>query len=98
VRTTAAVESSFDGRVIPPGMQGTVLDARADGSCLAELAFTPQTADATDGDFVQAVLAEGQYEVLHTAGMRSCGNPNGNDIPTDPTASPGPGVPPFLPA
>jgi hypothetical protein len=66
VRTTAAAESISDGRAIPPGMHGTVLDARADGTCLVELAFTPQTADA-DGDFVQAVLTDGQYEVIHPA-------------------------------
>jgi hypothetical protein len=31
------------------------------------VAFTPQTADA-DGDFAQVVLADGQHEILHTAG------------------------------
>jgi hypothetical protein len=35
----------------------------SDGTCLVELAFRPQTADQ-DGDFVQAVLAEGQYEII----------------------------------
>jgi hypothetical protein len=63
VRTTVVVASIFDGRSISAGMEGSVLDARPDGSCLVELAFTPQTADQ-DGDFVQAVLAEGQYEVI----------------------------------
>jgi hypothetical protein len=66
VRITAAAASTVDGRAIPPGMQGTVLDARADGTCLVELAFTPQTADA-DGDFAQAVLCDGQYEIIHAA-------------------------------
>jgi hypothetical protein len=52
-----------DGRAIPAGLRGAVLDARPDGSCLAEFAFEPQTAD-TDGDFVRAVLTPGQYEVI----------------------------------
>jgi hypothetical protein len=34
-----------------------------DGTCLVELAFMAQTADQ-DGDFAQAVLAEGQYEII----------------------------------
>jgi hypothetical protein len=63
VRTTAAAESLFDGRTIPAGMAGVVLEAKPDGTCLVELAFKPQTADE-DGDFVQAVLAEGQYEII----------------------------------
>jgi hypothetical protein len=63
IRTTAAADSLFDGRTIPPGAEGTVLEAKPDGTCLVELVLTPQTADA-DGDFVQAVLAEGQYEVI----------------------------------
>ena len=62
VRTTAPAESLFDGRVIPAGMEGTVLEVMPDGTCLAELAFRPQTADQ-DGDFVQAVLTEGRYEI-----------------------------------
>ena len=36
IRTTADAESIFDGRTIPAGMKGTVLEARSDGSCLAE--------------------------------------------------------------
>jgi hypothetical protein len=63
VRTTAAAESVFDGRIIPAGMEGVVLEARADGTCLAELALAPQTS-GRDGDFVQAVLAEDQYQVI----------------------------------
>ena len=63
IRTTAATESIFDGRTIPAGMKGTVLEARPDGSCLAEFAFAPQTAD-TDGDFVQGILTRGQYEII----------------------------------
>ena len=62
VRTTTDIVSD-DGRTIPAGMRGAVLDAKTDGTCLAEFAFTSQTAD-TDGDFVQAVLAEGQYEII----------------------------------
>jgi hypothetical protein len=63
VRTTAATESLFDGRTIPAGMEGVVLEVWPDGTCLAELAFRPQTADR-DGDFAQAVLAEDQYEII----------------------------------
>lgn len=63
VRTTAAAESLFDGRTIPAGTEGVVLEAKQDGTCLVELTITPQTADQ-DGDFVQAVLTEGQYEVI----------------------------------
>ena len=63
VRTTAAAESVFDGRIIPAGTEGVVLEARADGTCLVELALAPQTS-GRDGDFVQAVLAEGRYQVI----------------------------------
>jgi hypothetical protein len=63
VRTTAAAESLFDGRAIPAGMEGVVLEANPDGTCLVEVTFTPQTADRA-GDFGQAVLAEGQYEII----------------------------------
>jgi hypothetical protein len=63
IRTTAATESIFDSRTIPTGMKGTVLEARPDGSCLAEFAFAPQTAD-TDGDFVQGILTRDQYEII----------------------------------
>jgi hypothetical protein len=63
--TTAAAESIFDGRTIPVGMKGTVLETRPDGSCLAEFAFAPQTADR-DGDFVQGILTRDQYEVIET--------------------------------
>ena len=62
VRTTIDIVSD-DGRTIPAGMRGAVLDAKPDGTCLAEFAFTPQTADI-DGDFVQGVLTEGQYEII----------------------------------
>jgi hypothetical protein len=44
-------------------MAGAVLHSKPDGTCLAEFAFTPQTAD-TGGDFVQGVLTEGQYEII----------------------------------
>jgi hypothetical protein len=62
VRTTTDVVSD-DGRTIPAGMRGAVLETWPDGSILVDFAFTPQTAD-TDGDFVQSVLIEGQYEVI----------------------------------
>jgi hypothetical protein len=45
------------------GAGWVVLEAKPDGTCVVELAFTGQTADQ-DGDFVQAVLAEGQYEII----------------------------------
>jgi hypothetical protein len=54
---------SDDGRTIPAGIRGAVLDAKAGGTCLAEFAFAPQTVDTT-GDFVQAVLTEGQYQII----------------------------------
>ena len=63
VRLTVPAVSIFDGRTIPAGMEGAVLEVMPDGACLVELAFRPQTADQ-DGDFVQAVLAEGQYEII----------------------------------
>jgi hypothetical protein len=63
MRTTVVAASPFDSRSIPAGMEGTVLEARPDGSCLVELAFRAQTAEQ-DGDFVQAELTEGQYEVI----------------------------------
>jgi hypothetical protein len=62
VRTTTDIKSD-DGRIIPAGMRGAVLHAKTDGTCLAEFAFAPQTAD-TDGDFAQGVLTEGQYEII----------------------------------
>ena len=46
VRSTADTESVYDGRTIPAGMEGAVLDAKPDGSILAEFAFAPQTADS----------------------------------------------------
>lgn len=63
VRITSAAKSLFDDRTIPAGMEGVVLEAKPDGTVLVELAFTLQTADQ-DGDFVQAVLSEGQYEII----------------------------------
>lgn len=63
VRTTAAVESLFDDRIIPPGAEGLVLEAKPDGTCLVELTLARQTLD-TNGDFAQAVLIAGQYEVI----------------------------------
>jgi hypothetical protein len=44
-------------------MEGAVVEVMPDGTCLVELAFRPQTADQ-HGDFVQAVLTEGQYEII----------------------------------
>ena len=64
MRTTTAAESPFDGRIIPAGIERVVLAAKPDGTCLVELAFTQQTADH-DGDFVQALFAEAQYQVIN---------------------------------
>jgi hypothetical protein len=58
-----AARSLFDGRTIPAGMEGTVLEVMPDGTCLVELAFKPQTGDEP-GDFVQAEVAEGQYVII----------------------------------
>lgn len=58
-------ESIFDGRTISAGMQGTVLEARSDRSCLAEFAFAPRTADS-DGDFVPGILTRDQYEIIES--------------------------------
>jgi hypothetical protein len=63
VRTTAAAESIFDGRTIPAGTDGMVLEARPDGTCLVEVTLTPQTA-SHDGDFAQTVLTQDQYEII----------------------------------
>jgi hypothetical protein len=63
VRTTTAAGSLFDGRTIPAGTEGVVLEAEPDGTCLVEPAITPQTADQ-DGGFVQAMLTEGQYQII----------------------------------
>jgi hypothetical protein len=65
VRTTAAAESIFDGRTIPAGAEGMVLEARLDGACLVEVTLTPQT-DDHDGDFVQTLLAQDQYEIIQS--------------------------------
>jgi hypothetical protein len=46
-------------------MKGTVLEARPDGSCLAEFAFMPQT-EESNGDFVQGILSRGQYEIIES--------------------------------
>ena len=37
----------------------------ADWPCLAEFAFAPQTVDS-DGDFVQGILTQDQYEIIET--------------------------------
>jgi hypothetical protein len=63
VRSTADTKSIFDDRTIPAGMRGAVLETWPDGSILVDFAFAPQT-DDTDGDFVQGVLTQGQYEVI----------------------------------
>jgi hypothetical protein len=77
VRTMTATESVFDRRVVPAGAEGAVLDARPDGSCLVEVALAPQTAD-DDGDFVQVVLADGQYEVIQVHDQEAGGTRPGS--------------------
>lgn len=68
VRTTTDIVSD-DGRAIPAETRGAVIDAKPDGTCLAEFALTPQTTDP-DGEFVQGVLTEGQYEVIQLGNRR----------------------------
>jgi hypothetical protein len=63
VLITVDAESLTDGRTVLAGAVGTVLAVKPDGTCLVEVALAPQTADS-DGDFVQVVLATGQYEVV----------------------------------
>lgn len=70
----ADATSIFDGRTIPAGMKGTVLEARSDGSCLAEFAFAPQTADS-DGDFVHGILTREQYDIIETCPSRPWRSP-----------------------
>lgn len=60
-------------------MKGTVLEARSDGSCLAEFAFAPQTADS-DGDFVQGILTRGQHKIIETC-PDACGDHHGPASP-----------------
>lgn len=45
-RTTAAAVSLFGGRAVPAGLDGVVLAAMPDGTCLAELVVTPRTGTA----------------------------------------------------
>jgi hypothetical protein len=63
LRATAVAQSLSDGRVIPAGMEGLVLKAMPDGTCLVELAFRPQRANR-DGDFALAALPAGQYDIV----------------------------------
>jgi hypothetical protein len=58
-----AAESIFDGRIIPASVEGTVVEARADGTSMAEVALTPQSG-SKDCDFVLIVLAQDEYEAL----------------------------------
>ena len=62
VRITVAAVSLYDDRTIPAGMEGAVLEARPDGTCLVEVAFTPQT-PGHDGDFAVVRVTAGQYEI-----------------------------------
>lgn len=47
-------------------MRGAVLEVMPDGTCLVKLAIRPQTA-YQDGDFVQVVLTQGQYEIIDSS-------------------------------
>jgi hypothetical protein len=68
-RLTRSNTTSASRPYAPPGAEGTILETKPDGTCLVELVLTPQTADA-DGDFVQVVLSESQYEIIPDAPAR----------------------------
>lgn len=63
IRTTVDVLSHFGERIIPAGTPGLVLEVNPGGTCLVEVTLRPAT-DTDDGDFDQATLADGQFEVL----------------------------------
>jgi hypothetical protein len=62
VRSTADVQDLHEDRTIPAGSEGTVVEAKDDGTVLVDFELEPPT---EDGDYVfQAVLSQGQYEVV----------------------------------
>jgi hypothetical protein len=63
IRTTVEVLSHFGERTIPAGTEGLVLEANPSGSYLVEVTLRPAS-DSDDGDFDQATLTEGQFEVI----------------------------------
>jgi hypothetical protein len=56
----------FGDRTIRAGTEGVVLEANPSGSYLVEVTIRPAS-ESDDGDFDQATLTEGQFEVI-TAG------------------------------
>lgn len=65
IRTVVEVPSHFGERTIPAGTEGLVLEANPGGTFLVEVTLRPAT-DTDDGDFDQATLADGQFEVITT--------------------------------
>jgi hypothetical protein len=62
IRTTVNVASHFGERTIPAGTQGMVLEANPSGTYLVEVTLRTAT-DTDDGDFDQATLTDGQFEL-----------------------------------
>jgi hypothetical protein len=63
IRTTQDVPSHFDGRTIAAGTEGLVLEVNPSGGYLVEVTLRPAT-DNDDGDFDQATLTDGQFDVI----------------------------------
>jgi hypothetical protein len=63
IRTTEDVASHFDGRTIAAGTDGLVLAVNPSGSYLVEVTLRAAT-DNDDGDFDQATLTDGQFDVV----------------------------------
>jgi hypothetical protein len=65
IRTTVDVLSLFGDRIIPAGTDGLVLEVNPSGTYLVEVTLRRAT-DTDDGDFDQATLADGQFEIPGT--------------------------------
>jgi hypothetical protein len=65
IRTTVDVLSLFGDRIIPAGTDGLVLEVNPSGTYLVEVTLRRAT-DTDDGDFDQATLADGQFEIMGT--------------------------------
>jgi hypothetical protein len=65
IRTTVDVLSLFGDRIIPAGTDGLVLEVNPSGTYLVEVTLRRAT-DTDDGDFDQATLADGQFEIIGT--------------------------------
>lgn len=63
IRTTVEVSSHFGERTIPAGTEGLVLETNPSGTYLVEVTIRPAS-DTDDGDFDQATLTDGQFEVI----------------------------------